>query len=123
METYIITFSALPGKENIIADYYTSLEPEYAAAKGFRGRQIYQSRPGVMVEHVKKNMSAEEMAKHPAESGHEDESTMFVIIEQWDSIDDRWAFSRSQDKGRAASLFPNLKPEHTHEYYHDISVK
>jgi hypothetical protein len=31
------------------------------------------------------------------------------------------AFSATQDKSRNAELFPNLKPQHTHEYYDDIT--
>lgn len=119
MENFVITFTAQPGKEDIIADFYTALQPEYEAAKGFRGRQIFRARPGTMRDAVSKVMSPEEMAKHPESKS--DGSVHFIIIEKWDSIDDRMAFSATQDKSRNAALFPNLKPEHTHEYYDDIT--
>ena len=119
MENFVITFTALPGKEQEVADFYTSLQAEYDAAKGFRGRQILQSRPGTMADHLRTVMSEEEMAKHPEPEA--DGSVHFIIIEKWDSIEDRMAFSLSQDRGRNAKLFPNLKPEHSHEYYTDIT--
>ena len=119
MENFVITFTAKPGKEGIISDFYTSLQPEYDAAKGFRGRQIFRSRPGTMKNALSKVMSPEEMARHPE---HEDDGAVhFIIVEKWDSIEDRMAFSATQDKSRNAELFPNLKPEHSHEYYDDIT--
>ncbi len=121
MKNFIITMTAQPGKEDIIADYYTSLQSAYNAAKGFQGRQIFQACPGTMAEHLRKVMTPEQMAQHPEPEA--DGSVTFIIIEHWDSIEDRMAFSATQDKARTASLFPNLKPEHTHEYYDDISVK
>jgi len=119
MENFIITFSTLPGKEQEVTEFYTSLQPEYDAAKGFRGRSIYRARPGTMAHHLSKVMTPEQMAKHPDPG--EDGSVHFIIIEQWDSIEDRMAFSATQDKSRNAALFPKLKPEHTHEYYEQIS--
>ena len=119
MENFVITLTAQPGKEDVISDFYTSLQPEYDAAKGFRGRTILRARPGTMVEHLRKVMTAEQIAQHP--EGETDGSVDFIIIERWDSVDDRMAFSASQDKTRNATLFPNLKPAHTHEYYDDIT--
>jgi hypothetical protein len=42
-------------------------------------------------------------------------------LTEWDSIEGRMAFSATQDKSRNATLFPNLKPAHSHEYYTDIT--
>ena len=120
MENFIVTLTAIPGKEQEITDFYTnkSLLKEYADAKGFRGRKIFRARPGTMADHLRKVMTAEQMAQHPDPGS--DGSVHFIIIEQWESIDDRMAFSATQDKSRNAALFPNLKPEHTHEYYEQI---
>jgi heme-degrading monooxygenase HmoA len=121
MENFVITFTAQPGKEDIVARFYTELQPQYDAAKGFRGRQILQARPGTMANALRKVMTEEQMAQHPEPES--DGSVHFIIIEKWDSIEDRMAFSASMDKSRNAELFPNLKPQHTHEYYTDITPK
>lgn len=119
MENFVITLTAIPGKEGVITDFYQSLQPEYDQAKGFRGRKIYRARPGTMAEHLRKVMTPEQMAQHP--EPEDDGSVHFIIVENWDSIDDRMAFSATQDKSRNAELFPNLKPAHSHEYYDDIT--
>ena len=119
MENFVITFSTKPGKEKIVSKFYTDLQPEYENAKGFRGRQIFRARPGTMAGALRKVMTPEQMAQHPEPPS--DGSVHFIIIEKWDSIEDRMAFSASQDKSRNAELFPNLHPEHTHEYYDDIT--
>ena len=121
MENFVVTFSALPGKEDFISDFYPALQPEYDAAKGFRGRQILRARPGTMADALRKVMTPEQMAQHP--EPEDDGSIHFIIIEKWDSIEDRMAFSATQDKSRNAQLFPNLKPAHSHEYYTDITPK
>jgi len=119
MENFVITFSTKPGKEDAVTKFYVEMQPDYDKAKGFRGRQILRARPGTMANALSKVMTAEQMAKHPAPAN--DGSVHFVIIEKWDSIDDRMAFSATIDKSRNAELFPNLLPEHTHEYYTDLS--
>ena len=119
VENFVITFTALPGKEQEVSDFYTSQQAEYDAAKGFRGRRILRARPGTMADALSKVMTPEQMAQHPEPDN--DGSVHFIIIEEWDSIADRMAFSASQDKSRNAKLFPNLKPAHTHEYYTDIT--
>jgi len=119
MENFVTTFAAKPGKEKIVADFYTSLQPEYDKAKGFHGRQVLMARPGTMADALRTVMTPEQMAQHP--EPHNDGSIHFVIIEKWDSIADRMAFSATQDKSRNARLFPNLLPDHTHEYYTDIT--
>jgi hypothetical protein len=119
MDNFIITLTALPGKGSAITDFYTSQQADLDAAKGFNGRTIYCSRPGTMADHLRKVMTPEQMAGHPDPG--QDGSVHFVIIEKWDSIADRMAFSATQDKSRNAALIPNLKPQHTHEYYDDVS--
>jgi hypothetical protein len=45
------------------------------------------------------------------------------MIEEWDSVEDRIAFSRGASAGRARELFPHILPDHTHEAYEDVSVR
>jgi heme-degrading monooxygenase HmoA len=118
MEIYVATVLAKKGHEDDVARFYQDQEDELRSAKGFRGRQILRARTGAMRAAVSKVIPAEEMAKHPAE---EPPGTHFIIIEQWDSSDDKTAYSRAADAGRAKDLIPHLLPEHTHEYYEDIS--
>lgn len=123
METFVITFSAKPGAEDKVSAFYISQQAEYQNAKGFRGRQILRAKSGTMVAAVKQRLSAEEMAKHP-EQHHGDGSqptVHFVIVEQWDSVDDRMDFSMSRDRTPDKELFPHLLPEHTHEFYSNIA--
>jgi heme-degrading monooxygenase HmoA len=121
MENFVITFSSKPGKEDAVADFYVSQQAEYDKAKGFRGRQILRARPGTMADALRKVMTPEQMAQHPEPPN--DGAIHFIIIEKWDSIEDRMAFSATMDKSRNAELFPNLLPKHTHEYYTDITPK
>lgn len=118
MDTYIATVTAKPGSENEVAKFYLELGPQYEDAPGFKGRQILQARPGTMVEAVKRIRTPEELEAHPADPHVP--GTHFIIIEQWDSVDDRVNFSRSLDKSRSAKLFPHLLPDHTHEFYKEI---
>ena len=37
MEIFVTTFAAKPGKADVVAEYYVERQPEYEAAKGFRG--------------------------------------------------------------------------------------
>ena len=103
MENFVVTLLAKAGKEAAVAEFYKSLKPEYDAAKGFHGRQILQARPGTMANALRKVMTAEQMAQHP--EGEDDGSVQFIIIEKWESIDARMAFSATQDKSRNAALF------------------
>jgi len=119
MENFVITLTAKPGKADAVSQFYLDMQPAYVNAKGFRGRQILRARPGAMADALRKVMTAEQMAQHPHPP--EDGSVHFIIIEKWDSIADRMAFSATLDKSRNAELFPNLMPQHTHEYYLDIS--
>lgn len=117
MENFVITFTAKAGTADQVTDFYLRQQKEYEAAKGFRGRAIYKAKTGTMVEAVKQRMSAEELAKHPEQHHDGDTGTHFVIVEQWDSVDDRMDFSMSRDKSRDRELFPNLESHHTHEFY------
>jgi quinol monooxygenase YgiN len=120
METYIVTLTAKPGHAEDVAAFYQDLEPLLNKAKGYHGRKIYQSRPGTMVAGLKETYSAEEFAKLPG-APHEDPGTTFIIVEKWDSVKDRLLFSKNVAGGRSKSLFPYLQPEHSHEFYQDIT--
>ncbi len=119
MEIYIATVFAKPGHEDEVTKFYQDQAEPLQSAKGFRDRQILRARPGTMVEAVKKVLTEEEIARHAEAEGPD--GVHFVIIEQWDSIDERTAYSRSIDAGRVKDLIPHLLPEHTHEYYRDVT--
>jgi quinol monooxygenase YgiN len=119
MEIYVATVFAKQGHEDQVAKFYQDQEEPLRGAKGFRGRQILKARPGTMVAAVRKVMSEEDMAKHAEPPGPA--GVHFVIIEKWDSIDEKVAYSRSLEGGRASDLIPHLLPQHTHEYYSDIT--
>ena len=87
-------------------------------ARGYRGRKILRARTGTMAAAVRKVVSAEEAARHPE---HEAKGTHFVMVEQWDSVDERIAFSRGAAAGRTRDLIPHILPEHSHEFYEDVT--
>jgi heme-degrading monooxygenase HmoA len=121
MHTYIVNVTAKPGHNDQVARFYRDMEPLYEGTKGFHGRKIFQAKTGTMAEAVYRIYTAEELAQH-AEPPHEDPGTQFIIIEQWESIDDRMHFSKNLAGGRSKNLIPHLGPQHSHEFYEDISV-
>lgn len=121
MHTYIVNVTAKPGHEEQVAQFYRDMEPLYADAQGFRGRKIFQAKTGTMAEAVYRHYTKEELSRH-AEPPHEDTGTPFIVIEQWDSVDERILFSKSLASGRNRDLIPHLLPQHSHEFYEDISV-
>ncbi|MDH3977111.1 MAG: hypothetical protein OEU86_01245 [Gammaproteobacteria bacterium] len=120
METYIVTLLAKTGHEDQVAQFYQDMEPLLKEAKGFRGRKIFQSRPGTMAAAVHKLYPPEELSgnSHPE---HDDKGVMFVMMEEWDSIEDRMQFSRSVAGDRQKELIPMLLPNHSHEFYKDVT--
>lgn len=121
MEHYIVTLFVKTGHEDDVVDFYRSLEPQYKGAEGFQGRNIYLSKPGTMAGWVRKNYTEEELGKH-AEPPHEDPGVQLIIVEDWDSVDQRMAFSKTLDSSRQKSVIPHLLPNHSHEFYEDRSV-
>jgi hypothetical protein len=120
MITYVVTVWAKPGHETDVTKFYQSLEPLLKEAPGYGGRQILRARAGTMAEAVRKVVPAAELARHaepPAPNG-----THFVIIEHWDRVDQRIAFSRGAAAARARELMPHLLPDHTHEFYDEVRV-
>jgi quinol monooxygenase YgiN len=119
MEIYIATVFAKPGHEEAVTKFYQEQEAHLAGAAGFLSRQILRARPGTMAKAAMKVLTQEEIDRHAEPEGPE--GTHFVIIESWDSIDERMTYSRSIDKGRVVELIPHLAPAHTHEYYDDVT--
>jgi quinol monooxygenase YgiN len=119
MQIYIATLFAKHGAEDDVMRFYQDMEEQLRAAKGFRNRRIFRAQPGRMFEIVKQFVSAEELAA--ANERPHPEGVHFVMLEEWDSAEDRVRFSRSLDKARSAKLYPNLLPQHTHEFYTDVT--
>ena len=121
METYIVTIFVKSGHEDEVARFYQDMEPLMQEAKGFQSRKLYRARTGAMAEGVHKLYTAEELAKH-AEPPHEDAGTQIIMIEIWEGIEDRLLFSKNIAGARTKELIPHLLPQHSHEFYEDISI-
>lgn len=119
MQTYIATLMAKHGAEDDVTRFYQDMDEQMRAAPGFISRKIFRAEPGKMFEIVKNYVSEEELAA-ASERPHP-EGVHFVMLEQWESAEDRVRFSRSLDKARSAKLYPNLLPQHTHEFYEDVT--
>jgi hypothetical protein len=119
VEIYVATVLAKEGHEDDVARFYVEQEEALRGAKGFRSRQILQARPGTMIEAVKKHLTEEQIARHSEAEGPG--GVQFIIIEQWDSVDEKTTYSRSIDSSRNQALIPHLLPEHSHEYYKDVT--
>jgi len=121
MVNYIVTGFATPGHADEVTRFYQDLEPLMKEAKGYRGRQLFRAQTGAMAEGVRKIYTPEELAGH-AEPPHEDPGTQFIMLEQWDSMEDRLLFSKNVAGGRNRDLIPHLLPNHSHEFYDDITA-
>ncbi len=115
MVTYIATVFSKPGHEDQVMEHYRTQETRLAEANGFRERQVLKAMPGTMANAVRKVLSPEEMAGHPEKAS---EGTHFIVVEKWNSIDDRIAFSLGA--GRSKNLIEHLHAAHTHEFYEEI---
>ncbi len=121
MQIFIVQIVAKPGHEDAVTRFYQEGEQFLRKAKGFRSRKIYRSQTGAMAKAVRKLYTAEELAKH-AEPPHEDPGTQFVIVEQWDSLDDRMHYTKHGGGPGNKDLIPHLLPQHSHEFFEDVSV-
>lgn len=119
MELFIVHIVAKYGHEDAVAKYYIDGEAEMQTAKGYRGRKIFQAKTGKMVEAVHRFYTAEELAKDP-EPPHGPQGTDFIVIEYWDSVDDRMTFAKNR-KGNKAEFVTHLEPDHSHEFFREIS--
>ncbi|CAG0938479.1 hypothetical protein GPROT2_00232 [Gammaproteobacteria bacterium] len=118
MVTYIVTVWAKPGHEQEVTRFYQELEPSMRAAAGYHGRQILRARTGTMAAAVRKRITPEEAARMPERPPP---GTQFILIEKWDSVDARMDFSRGVAASRSKELFPHILPEHSHEFYEDVT--
>ncbi len=119
METYIITLFAKFGEEEAVTKIYAEQEEGMRKAKGYLGRKIWRARDGAMKEVVRPLLSDEDKARMDASKGPP--GVHFVILEQWETAEDKAVFSRSLEAGRAKELVPRLLPQHTHEFYEDVT--
>jgi quinol monooxygenase YgiN len=119
MITYVASLFAKPGHELAVTKLYQDLEPLMREAPGYRGRKILRARPGTMEAEVRRVIPPEEFKGHAREDGPA--GVHFLMVEQWDSVADRVAFSRSVSKERNKELFPHMLPQHSHEFYEDVT--
>ena len=121
MQTYIATVFVKSGHEDEVAKFYQDLEPLLKKAKGYHGRKLYRAQNGTMAAGVREMYTEEELAKH-AEPPHEDPGVQFISVELWDSVEVRLQFSKGAAASRTKDLIPHLLPQHSHEFYEEISV-
>ena len=117
MITYVASLYAKPGHELEVTKFYQDLESLMREAPGFRGRKIFRARPGTMEAEVRRVTPPEELTGH----AHDPEGVHFIMVEQWDSVAERVAFSMGVARGRNKDLFPHLLPQHSHEFYEDVT--
>lgn len=122
MVTYIATIYAKPGHEEAVTRFYQDMEPLLAAARGYKGRHLMRARPGTLEAEVRRVTPPEVLKAHAHETAAP-EGVHFVMIEHWDSVADRVAFARGASAGRGKDLFPHILPQHTHEFYEDMTPK
>ena len=78
-------------------------------APGFRGRRIFRARPGTMEAEVRRVTPPEQLKGHAHEGGPE--GVHFIMVEQWDSVAERVAFSMGVARGpQQGSLSPPAAP-------------
>jgi len=121
MEQFIVYVTAKPGHEEAVAQYYRDGEPMLQGAKGYHGRKIYQAEVGKMLEAVRRYYTPEELAKHP-EPPHGSQGVEFIVIEFWETVDDRMDFSKNQMAERNKELIEHLMPEHSHEFFKEVTT-
>lgn len=119
MELFIVHISAKHGHADEVAQYYAEGDEIMQSAKGFRGRIVYQAEAGKMVEAVHRFYTPEELSKDP-EPPHGPLGTDFIVIEHWDSVDDRMRYAKERKQSKAG-LVVHLEPDHSHEFFREIS--
>ena len=122
METVVVRIAAREGMEDKVEQFYLGQQAEYEAADGFIGRTILRARTCTMLKSILSQMTPEQIAKQPKPPEPEGEKgTEFLLIEQWESIDQRMAFTLSRKRERDKELFPYLLPQHAAEYYDEVT--
>ncbi len=122
MQPYIVTIRIKTGHEEEVVLFYQNLESLLREAPGYHGRQIYLAKAGSMANAIRKLYPPEDLDKNHAEPPHDDAGVQLIMIEQWDSIEERILFSKNVVAGRQKEIFPYLLPNHSHEFYEDRSV-
>jgi len=120
MVTFITCIYAKPGRELAVTQFYQDQAQALNDAKGYRSRQILRARPGTVEAELRRVMPPEQL-----KGSHEHEGPAgvhFVIIEHWDSVQERVAFTRTIAGDRGKGLFPHLLPEHSHEFSEDVTT-
>jgi hypothetical protein len=120
MELFIVHITAKHGHEDAVAKYYENTETLLKGAKGYRGRKIFRAETGKMIEAVHRFYTPEELANDP-EPPHGPQGTDFIVIECWDSVDERMDFSKNGSANKARDLVVHLEPDHSHEFFKEIS--
>ena len=118
MENYIVTIYAKEEHADEVGEYYKELQSKYESAPGFIGRKIFRANNGAMAAAVKATYSEEELAAS-SEEDH-DHGQHFVMIEEWESVQDRINFGRTLSKDHHMKVIPFLLPNHSHEFYEII---
>lgn len=118
MVTYVASIFVKPGRELEVTKFYQDLEPLMREAPGFRSRRILRARPGTMEAEVRRVTPPEQLKGHEHEGP---EGVHFLMVEEWDSVASRVAFSMGVARGRNKDLFPHLLPQHSHEFYEDCT--
>ncbi len=121
METVVVRIAAKLGMEAKVEEFYLSQQAEYDAAEGFLGRTILKAKTGTMLESIQSRMTAEQMAKLPAPEHDEEQGTEFILIERWESVESRLEFTMNRSRERDKDLFPYLLPQHSSEYFEEVS--
>lgn len=117
METVVVQITARAGMEDKVESFYLGQQAEYEAAPGFIDRTILKARTGVMFDALKSRMTAEQIARHPAPEAAGEQGTDFILIERWESVEDRMNFTMNRSRERDKELFPYLLPRHASEFY------
>ena len=92
---------------------FTVLDSPDINAFALPGGYIYINR-GLMA-----YLSSEEELAAGGEEDH-DHGQHFVMIEEWESIQDRVNFGRTLSKEHHMKVIPYLLPNHSHEFYEDV---
>ena len=121
METVVVRIAARAGMEDKVEQFYLGQEAEYDGVDGFISRTILRARTGAMMETILSRLTPEQIAKHPVPEPEGEPGTEFILIEQWESMDARTAFTMSRIKERDKDLFPYLLPQHASEYYDEVT--
>lgn len=121
METVVVRIAAKSSMEDKVEAFYLGQQAEYEAARGFLGHTILKAKTGTMFDSIRSRMTPEQIAKHPAPETDEAQGTEFILIERWESIELRMDFTMNRSKERDKDLFPYLLPQHSAEYYEEVT--